>query len=99
MRKSRRDFFIESRRSPYELELDHPKEDGRSYVTFKDPNKLPTRDAFALSNDEDPVRVVKLLLSEADFDAFWAEWADVPVDETGKLLEDVMEHYGADKGK
>lgn len=99
MRKSRRNYVIEARRSPFELELDHPKSDGKSYVTFRDPNKLATKDAFALSSTEDPVKVLKLLLSEEDYDAFWAEWADAPVDETGALLDDVMEHYGADKGK
>jgi len=99
MRKSRRDFRIDTNRSPFELELDHPKADGRTYVVFKDVNKLPTKDVFALSRNEDPEAVLRLILSEEDFEAFWAEWAEVPADETTKLIEEVMNHYGADKGK
>lgn len=97
-RKSRRNYRNESRRTPFELELDTPR-DGREYVTFLDPNKLPTKTAFELSRTEDPSEVLKMLLSEEDYDAFWSEWASAPVDETNALLEDVMSHYGADKGK
>lgn|SRR5690606_22345473 len=101
MRKSRRDFITEasSRRSPYELELEHPTPDGKNYVTFRDPNRLPTQHAFRLAKIEDPVEVIKVLLSDEDYAAFWDEWKDVPVDETGEMLQDVMNYYGADKGK
>lgn len=98
MRKSRRSFKTESRRSAYELELDNPV-NGKDYVTFTDPNRLPTKTAFELARTEDPEKVIRLLLGEDDFKAFWAEWGDAPVDETNALIEDVMSHYGADQGK
>lgn len=99
MRKSRRNYKNESRREPFELDLDAPAEGGPTYVTFLDPNRLPTKTAFELARSEDPEESLRLLLSPADYDAWWAEWASAPVDETNALLEDVMAHYGADRGK
>lgn len=93
-RKSRRDFTRETKRPPYELDLD----DGE-FVTFMDPNKLPTDSAFDLAREADPEIALRKLLSEEDFAVWWAEWRKVPIDETNALLDDVLEHYGANRGK
>jgi hypothetical protein len=98
-RKSRRDFVNESRKSPYELALERPPNGRPNFVTFLDPNKLETGSAFDLSRETDPEIVIRKLLSEEDFAAWWDEWKTVPVDETNALLDDVMEHYGADRKK
>lgn len=102
MRKSRRNYAQESRRTPFELTLDSVEvEPGAeaAFVTFKDPNKLETADAFALARSSDPEQQIRLLLSVEDFDRFWSEWATAPIDETNALLEDVLDHYGANRGK
>jgi len=99
MRKSRRNYHREITREPFELDLDNPVEGGPACVTFRDPNKLETESAFGLARTVDPEDQLRILLSEADFAAFWAEWRTAPVDETNALLEDVLKHYGVDRGK
>jgi len=100
MRKNRRDFKQEVIRAPYELELDIPPVDGKPIaVTFRDPSTLTTRSAFQLARTTDPEEQIRLLLSAEDFAAFWSEWADAPIGETNALLEDVLEHYGTNRGK
>lgn len=93
MPRKSRDFRREATRVPYELELD----DG-NVVTFQDPNRLTTRSAFELTREEDPEKVLGILLGK-DFDGFWREWGEYPVDQTNALIEDVMSYYGADQGK
>lgn len=93
MPRRSKDFRREATRVPYELELDNGTE-----VIFQDPNRLTTRSAFELSREEDPEKVLRILLGK-DFDAFWTEWAEFPVDQTNALIEDVMSHYGASPGK
>jgi hypothetical protein len=99
MRKSRRDFHKEVIREPYELELENSADEGPAFVTFLDPNSLESESAFALNAMTDPETIFRLLLSEKDYDAWWAEWRGVPVRETNALLEDVQKYYGADPGK
>jgi hypothetical protein len=99
MRKNRRDFKREASRSPFELSLENPIEGRPDYVTFKDPNKLDTRDAYDLQRTADGEEQLRLLLSEDDFAAFWDEWSTAPIDETNALLEEVFEHYGVSPGK
>lgn len=86
-------FRKEATRTPYELEL----EDGTT-VVFGDPNRLTTKSAFELAKEEDPEKILRLLLGK-DFDALWAEFSERPVDETNALIEDAMEFYGASPGK
>lgn len=92
MRRKRKDFTVTTKKSPFELELDNTNGDGPKYVTFADPNKIGTKDALQMSRDSDPEKVLRTLLGE-DFDAFWGEWSAAPIDETNKLIEEVMEHY------
>lgn len=97
-RKSRRDFKREAVRDPYELDLENSNGNGE-YVTFKDPNRLSTEDAFELNREDDPQKILQLLLGK-DFDPFWDEWRSAPVDECNALIDDVLEHYGiGDRGK
>jgi hypothetical protein len=98
MRKSRRDYKNETTRDPYELNLDNPTEDGRTFVTFRNPNKLESESAFDLDLMR-PAAVFELLLSEEEYKAWWAEWRTAPIEETNALLEDVQIHYGATPGK
>jgi hypothetical protein len=96
--KTRRDYKRETTRPPFQLELDNPVGE-KTFVTFKDPNKIDTHSAFSLSRTPDPDVLARALLSDEDFHLWWAEWADAPVDETNALLEDVQEYYGANPGK
>lgn len=98
MRKSRRDYKQETAKRPFELDLEEPVGE-KTFVTFKDPNTIPTRSAFSLARVADPEVLARALLSEEDFDLWWAEWSDAPANATNALLEDVLEHYGADPGK
>lgn len=98
-RKSRRDFAKESGKKPYELDLDSPPDGHAGYVTFLNPNRLATETANELNRETDLELQLRALLSEDDFDLFWAEWRSVPVDETGALIEEIMDHYGANRGK
>jgi len=98
-RKSRRDYVREAKVPPFQLDLDNPVEGGATYVTFKNPNRLETESAFDLARETDPEMQFRALLSDEDYAAFWAEWRSAPVDETNALLEDVLEHYGASRGK
>jgi hypothetical protein len=99
MRKSRRDFLIESRKSPFELTLDNPPEGGPNYVTFLDPNKLKSRSAFQMGVERNGEKLLRYLLSPEEFEVFWAEWGDYNFDEVNLLIEQVMDHYGASTGK
>jgi len=99
MRKTRRNYHKEATRELFELDLDNPIEGGPQFVTFRDPNKLETGTAFSLARTADPEDQLRILLSDEDFAAFWAEWRTEPVDETNALLEDVLKHYGVDRGK
>lgn len=92
VRKS--DFYKrEARKEPFQVELDNGE-----VVTFKNPNRLPTHSAFDLATTTDPHEVCQILLGD-DFEPFWAEWRDRPMDETDALIDDVMDHYGAGRGK
>jgi hypothetical protein len=98
MRKTRRDFKKEAVREPFELDLENPPEGGPEFITFRDPNKLETDDAFLLDLMR-PAEVFQLLLSDEDYKLWWEEWRAAPIEETNALLEDVQKHYGADPGK
>lgn len=98
-RKSRRSYRSESTREPFELELETPPEGHPGYVTFLDPNRIPTISAFDLARAGDSQEVLQHLLSEEDYKVWWAEWAAAPVEETRALIEDVQKHYGVDPGK
>lgn len=99
MRKSRRDFHQEVIREPYELDLENPPDGHHGYVTFIDPNSLESESAFVLNSMTDPEAIFRMLMSEKDYDAWWAEWKTVQVRETNALLEDVQRHYGVNPGK
>jgi hypothetical protein len=97
--KSRRDYKQEARREPFTLELDTPVEGGPTFVTFLDPSKVATEDAFALGRSPDAETTLRSLLSDEDYEAWFREWRQAPADETNALLEDIQRHYGADPGK
>jgi len=97
MRRTRKDFVSQARRTPFELELENPPEGHPGFVTFKDPNKLGTEEAIELQYG-DLQDQMRILLGE-DFDVFWSEWSTVPVEETNKLSQEVLDHYGAAPGK
>lgn len=97
-RKSRRDYVKEATAAPFELELSEPFGD-KTYVVFKNPNRLETESAFDLARETDAELQLRALLSDEDYSAWWAEWRTAPVDETNALLEDVLDHYGANRGK
>lgn len=99
MRKSRRDYKKEATREPFQLALDDPIEGGPEFVTFIDPGQIGTQSSFDLARTNDAELMLRNMLSEEDFAAWWAEWRDAPIDETTALLEDVMQHYGADPKK
>jgi hypothetical protein len=99
MRKSRRNFKKETTRSPYELEIEDAPEGHPGFITFKDPKALETKSAFDLARTGDPEEQIRLLLSEEDFDVWWAEWGTARIDETNALVEDVLDYYGANAGK
>jgi hypothetical protein len=96
MRRSSRDYKKESTRDPFELDLDDPIDGGPTFVTFYDPNKVETESSFDMARANDAEVMLRKLLSEDDFAAFWSEWRKKPIDETTALIEDVMKHYGAD---
>jgi hypothetical protein len=97
MRKSRKDFKVVAEKAKFELDLENAPEGHRGFVTFLDPNKLPTHGGFDLQRERDPEKVFRKILSAEDFAAWWEEWKDTPTDETNKLLEDVLEHYGSNR--
>jgi hypothetical protein len=99
VRKSRRDFAKESGKKPYELALDNPVEGQPDFITFKNPNRLDTESAFELNRETDAEMQLRALLSEDDWAAFWAEWRTAPVEETNDLLDEVLAHYGVNRGK
>jgi hypothetical protein len=103
MRRTSRSFRKEATRDPFELELEPPEvagpDDETPFVTFRDPGKLPAESAFDMARMNDPEVMLRKLLSEDDFATFWAEWRTRPVDELNDLIDDVMEHYGAERGK
>lgn len=99
MRKAKRDFIKELTAEPYEVELENPPAGGPTYVTFKSPEKMATGAAFDIARSQDAEEIAKALLSEGDYELWWAEWKTMPVDETMALLQDVQQHYGADPGK
>ncbi|MFD9893324.1 hypothetical protein ACFWY9_28600 [Amycolatopsis sp. NPDC059027] len=76
---------------PFQLDL-APEGEPEKLVTFKDPNRLPLEDSFAIFDDDNPRRTLETLLGE-DFPIFWEEWRHHPVDELGALLEDVKTHF------
>lgn len=98
-RKSRRDYAREAKVPPFELELESSVDGDTAFVTFKNPNRLESESAFELNRETDPEMQIRALLSEDDYAAWWAEWRTAPVEETNALLEDVLEHYGASRGK
>lgn len=98
MRKSRRNYKQEVTKPPFELDLDEPVGE-KTFVTFSDPNKMDTESAFTLARTPDPFVLARALLSDEDYQLWWAEWSGTPVDETNALIEDVFKHYGADLGK
>jgi hypothetical protein len=99
MRRSRRDYKKEATRDPFQLTLEEPVEGGPEFVTFIDPNKIPTESSFDMARSNDAELMLRKMLSDEDFAAWWAEWRTAPIEETTALLEDVMDHYGADPKK
>lgn len=99
MRRSSRNYRIESTREPFELELDDPVDGGPEFVTFLDPNKLPSDSAFDMARQNDAEVMLRKLLSDEDFPPFWAEWGKKPIDEMNALIDDVLKYYGADPKK
>ena len=97
-RRTRRDYVREAKEQPFELELSDPVGD-KTFVVFRNPNRLPTESAFDLARETDAELPLRALLSDEDYAAWWAEWRHAPVDETNELLEDEMEHYGTSRGK
>lgn len=97
MRKSRRDYKMEASAEKFEVSLE-PGDDGEErYVTFKNPWRLKTDEglSFMQLGLEDQL---SLALGE-DFPKFWAEWSDVPLEETQELIADVTRFYGSGAGK
>lgn len=99
MRRSSRNYKIETTREPFELDLDDPIEGGPTFVTFLDPNKLKSESAFDIARLNDAELSIRSLLSEEEYPAFWAEWREKPIEELNALLEDVQKHYGSDPKK
>lgn len=98
-RKSRRSYRTEATREPFELDLDNAPDGHRGFVVFTDPHKISTESSYELAKSASPELTFRLLLSDEDYDAWWAEWRSADVEETNKLLEDVQRHYGANPGK
>lgn len=96
MRKNPRDFVQEAAEDPYELDLTNPPEGHKGFVTFKNPTKISAKLAFQIARSQDAELVGSSLLSPEEYEVWWAEWGDKPVDEALALLQDVQEHYGAD---
>lgn len=99
MRRSSRHYKKEATRDPFELELENPVEGGPEYVTFIDPGRIDTESSFDLARMGDSEMMLRKMLSDEDFPAFWAEWRKKPIDETNELIEDVLKHYGVDPKK
>lgn len=99
MRRSSRNYKIETTREPFEYELDDPIDGGPAFVTFLDPNKLESESAFDIARMNDAEMSIRSLLSEEEYPAFWAEWRKKPIEELNALLEDVQKHYGSDPKK
>lgn len=93
-RRKSSDFRREATRDLFELELD-----SGDVVTFSDPNRLPSQDAFTLYRESDPERQLRALLNDDDWGKFWDEYRERPVDETNALSESVQSHYGANRGE
>jgi hypothetical protein len=98
-RKTRRNYEKEAKADPFELELDNAHDGHPGYITFLNPNRLPAETANELNREIDLELQLRKLLSEDDFPPFWDEWRKVPVDELRALIDDVMDHYGANRGK
>jgi len=99
MRRSSRHYKNEASREPFELDLEAPIEGGPTFVTFLDPNKLPSESAFDIARMGDAENSLRSLLSEDEYPPFWAEWRKRPIEELNDLLEDVQKHYGSDPKK
>lgn len=97
--KSRRDFVRENQKEPYKLKLENPPEGHVGYVVFQNANRLSTGTSFALAGESDPEVILRTMLSEEDYDLWFEEWREVPIEETNGLLEDVQDYYGANRGK
>lgn len=98
MRKSRRDYKQEVATDPFELVLDEAPEGHRGFVVFSPPDGWATEDALN-AEQLSPVDRLRAMLSEEDWEPFWAEQRRAPIAETNALLADVMKHYGVDSGK
>lgn len=92
-RRTRQDYVRQARRETFELELSTPL-DNPKVVTFQDPQRLKASDSFRIARENDAETILRILLGD-EFEEFWAEWSEVPVDELLALISDVMDHYGA----
>jgi len=86
-------YKIEGTRETFQLELK-----SGDIITFGDPNKISTEKADDLAR-AGASKIFKMLLSDEEYAKFWEEFRSTPQEETGALLNDVMEHYGASPGK
>jgi hypothetical protein len=87
------EYRRESKRELFQIELDNG-----TLVTFADPNRLDTEAAYRLADSASPKANLQALLGD-EFDVFWNEYRHHPVEECEAVVEDVLEHYGADVGK
>lgn len=92
VRRKSSGYHREATKEPFELELENG-----TVVTFKNPNTLPTENAFDLARETDPERSLRVLLGDDDWAKFWDEYRHRPVSETNALTEDVMAFYGANR--
>jgi hypothetical protein len=102
MRRTSSSFRKEATREPFDLVLDEAERlpDGEyPVVTFLDPNRIESESSFDMARMNDAELMLRNLLSEDDFATFWSVWRKKPIEEMNGLIEDVMEHYGAERGK
>lgn len=86
--------------------MDQTNDDGSEIVvTFGDPNVMECETAFDLAEEQYPREQLRRMLGNPDgtdngqWDLFWREWRSRQVGDLNELLDDVMKHYGADRGK